>query len=229
MAREAANQASEEAVYFLDDLAVKEPQCESLAFTIFETLIRDTWQKTEAVVKKEVYNSWCHNGRNTMQILLLQLAENLASIRPPFSSSVEQLAERDNDFRNIFAWINHQSCCCNTNLFSDLAHEQDFLRNQLLILLPEERPPALDQTASPEMTSTCEVCFDQDVKRVQLTQECEHEGSVCLACLAQAITAQLDRKHWNELTCPLCPARLCSNTVERYAPEETIRRLVHQQ
>ncbi|KAL8877542.1 MAG: hypothetical protein Q9198_004460 [Flavoplaca austrocitrina] len=34
----------------------------------------------------------------------------------------------------------------------------------------------------------------------------------------------MERKRWNELTCPLCPAILDSNTVEKYAPEETVRR-----
>ncbi|KAL8921087.1 MAG: hypothetical protein Q9172_004209 [Xanthocarpia lactea] len=219
----AANQAFRTAVGFLDELAKREPQCESLAFNIFETLIRDTWQRTEAIVQEESYNTWCSKGRSIMQIFLQGLAEDLATVGQPFSASVQELARRDGGFRNAFAWINHHSCC-NFNPYSDLPHEQHFLLNQLLILSPDASPPVKDQVPPIEAISTCEVCFDQDAMQVRLTRDCEHEGGVCLACLAQAIAAQLDCKRWNELTCPLCPARLDSDTVEKYAPEETVQR-----
>ena len=209
---------------FLGDL-VRDTNCDSLAFVIFESLIKDIWRMTEAIVEEDSYNTWCPNGRNAMQGFLLVLADNLSSIRQPFSSSVEELARRDSGFRCIFAWISRQSCC-NTMPSSHLSHESHFLLNQILIFAPDEQPAFQIHSSALETTSTsiCDICFDQDAKQIQLTQECEHEGAVCLECLAHAIAAQLDCKRWNELTCPLCPAKLDSNTIERYASEETVQR-----
>ena len=204
---------------FLADL-VRDTHCVSFAFNIFDALIKDIWRMTEAIVEEGLYNTWCPNGRNALQGFLLVLADNLSNIRAPFSSSVEELARRDNGFRCIFAWIGRQSCC-NAIPSSHLSHESHFLLNQVLIFAPDEQPLFQDQNPS---TCTCDVCFDQDAKRIQLTQECEHGGAVCLECLAHAIAAQLDCKRWDELTCPLCPAKLDSNTIERYASEETVQR-----
>ena len=220
----AVSEASERAVSFLDDL-VQNTQCDSLAFMIFESLIKDISRIAEVIVEEGLYNTWCPNGRNAMQGFLLVLTDNLLSIRQPFSSTVEELARRDSGFRCIFAWIGRQSCC-NTIPCSHLSYEQHFLLNQILIFAPDEQPPFQNENPPLEMTSTCDVCFDQDAKQIQLAQECEHEGTVCLECLAQAIAAQLDCKRWNELTCPLCPAKLDSNTIERYASEETVQRLL---
>lgn len=219
----ASNQAFESAVSFLDDLAGREPQQESLAFNIFETLIKDAWQRTRTLAKEESYDTWCPNCQFTIQYFLQILLGNLSSIGLPFSTSVHELARRDTCFRNIFAWINRQSCC-NINPYSDLSDDQHFLLNLHLILSPDAQLPIQDQDFPLETTSPCEVCFDQDVKRLPLTRECEHEGGVCLDCLARAIAAQLDCKRWDELTCPLCPAKLDSNTVERYSSEETVQR-----
>lgn len=201
----------------MNDVADQDRQSDSLAFNIFETLIRTLGQKTDAIIEEHEYSAWCSNIQNAMQNFLLLLAENLSSIRQPFSPSVEELARRDSGLRDILAWFNRQSCC-NTTLSCDLPDEQQFLLNQLLILSPDEQP-SLQETIT-----TCEVCYDQDAKPRKLGPDCEHEGGVCLECLAKAITTQMERKRWNELTCPLCPAVLDSNTVEKYAPEETVRR-----
>ncbi|KAI4123424.1 MAG: hypothetical protein LQ341_007204, partial [Variospora aurantia] len=212
-----ANQTNKRAVNFLNDVAKQDPQCDdSLAFDIFEILIRTLGQKTDVIIEEDRYSTWCSNIRHAMQNFLLLLAENLSSIRQPFSPSVEELARRDSGVRDILAWFNRQSCC-NTTFSCDLPDEQHFLLNQLLILSPDEQP-SLQETIT-----TCEVCYDQDAKPRKLRPDCEHEGGVCLDCLAKAITTQMERKRWNELTCPLCPALLDSNTVEKYAPEETVR------
>ena len=177
----------------------------------------------EAIVEEASYNTWCPNGRNAMHGFLLVLADNLSNIRQPFSSSVEELARRDSGFRCVFSWISRRSCC-NAIPSSHLSNEQHFLLNQILIFAPDEQQPFHDGDARPETTSTCDVCFDQDAKQIRLTQDCEHLGAVCLECLAHAIAAQLDCKRWNEITCPLCPAKLDSNTIERYASEEAVQR-----
>ena len=209
---------------FLDDL-VQNTQCDSLAFMIFENLIKDISRIAEAIVDESLYNTWCSKGRDAVQGFLLVLADDLSNIKQPFSSSVEDLARRDRGFRCLFAWTSRQSCC-NTVPSSHLSSEQDFLRNQLLIFSSDEQPPFQNQSPPIEKTSTCDVCFDQAATQVQLTQECQHESAICLECLAQAIAAQLDSKHWNELTCPLCPAKMDSNTIEKYASEEAVQRLL---
>lgn len=158
-----------------------------------------------------------------MHACLSLLAKTLRSFGQPFSFSLDELAKRDNEFRWIFACLD-RLFCCNGNPFKDLPHEKDFLLTQLLILSPEEQTPFQEQDFAIKPASTCEVCFDQDAEQLRLTEECVHEGGVCLQCLAQAITAQLDLKRWNELTCPLCPAKLDSNAVEKYAPGETVQR-----
>lgn len=202
---------------------MRDPQCESLAFHIFEALIRSIREKTNVIIEENPYNAWCPNDRNAFHNFLLLLAENLSNIRQPFSCTVEDLARRDSGFRDTFAWLNRK-CCCNTDSSGVLPNEYHFLLNQLLILAPDESPPFQEQVRPLKTTRTCEICFDQDAKQNMLSEKCEHEGAVCLDCLAQAITAQLERKRWNELTCPLCPAILDSNTVEKYAPEETVQR-----
>ncbi|KAL8782966.1 MAG: hypothetical protein Q9213_004973 [Squamulea squamosa] len=217
VARLLAHEASEMAVSFLNDVAKRDTQCDSFAFYTFEALIRSLGQKTDIIHGQDYHNSWCRHLKITVREFLLLLAEDLSSIRQPFSSSVEDLARRDSSFRDIFAWFNSQSCS-NTTISCDLPDEHHFLLNQLLIFSPDEHPQ------HQQATSTCEICYDQDAEQNKLRPGCDHEGGVCLECLRKAITTQMERKRWNQLTCPLCPALLDSNTVERYAPEETVQR-----
>jgi hypothetical protein len=155
------------------------------------------------------------------------IAEELSTIREPLYVYVETLSRRDGDIRSLFSELNEQACC-GTRLIIGLPRDQRFLYYQLLSLAEDQQPPAQEVTSPPSIDPTCAVCWDRvavdEFIHSKLVNECEHEANVCRSCLAQSITAQLDVRRWNQLTCPLCPAKLDSNMVEKYAPTVTIQR-----
>ena len=80
----------------------------------------------------------------------------------------------------------------------------------------------------PSINPTCGVCWDQvavnDFVQGKVMPGCQHETNVCRSCLAQSITAQLESKLWNQLTCPLCTVRIDGNVIEKFATSQTISR-----
>ena len=158
-----------------------------------------------------------------MHTFLEDLTDYLTTVEHPFSTSIQALTRYDKRLRNILANLNRHSCC-NVNPYSNIPHERHYLQNQLLILSLDPEAPVRNQDPPPETKCTCQVCFDDDTRRFQVTRNCAHEGSVCLACLARHIAAQLECKRWNDLTCPLCPAKLDGDVVEKYGSKETVER-----
>ena len=90
---------------------------------------------------------------------------------------------------------------------------------------PRVRRPRL---SVPSTNSTCGVCWDRvavnDLVQGKVMPGCQHETNVCRSCLAQSITAQLESKLWNQLTCPLCTVRIDGTVVEKFATSDTISR-----
>ena len=91
-----------------------------------------------------------------------------------------------------------------------------------------EQASSTPRPSVPSTNSTCGVCWDQvavnDFVQGKVMPGCQHETNVCRSCLAQSITAQLESKLWNQLTCPLCTVRIDGNVVERFATSHTISR-----
>ncbi|KAG7006667.1 hypothetical protein G7Y79_00013g034390 [Physcia stellaris] len=198
----AANEAFQRAVSFLDNLAKRDPQCDSLAFNIYETLIRETWERTKAIVEEEIFNAWCPKGRNTLYNFLEELTDYLTAVEQPFSTSVEALARWDHGLRNNLAHLARQSCC-NVNPYRNLPHERHFLLNQLLILSPDPGAHAPSQDSSPENTSTCETYMINDT----LKDEPRYRKCLRASCPAGQIHEAGDAEPL--MTCRECGFRMC--------------------
>lgn len=74
----------------------------------------------------------------------------------------------------------------------------------------------------------CVVCMESlpvaDFPDRKITTQCQEVATICKACLASSITAQLDFKSWNQISCPLCLNLLESEDVKKFATEECVQR-----
>ena len=227
-ARYEALQACRTAVLFLGDLVGRQPTCYSPAFRIFEALVLHMMEELAGPdLTEATFDSCCSVLQCYLYLFAVHARGQLSTIREPFYYYVEALARRDRNLRELISTVNEISCHGKTLTFSQ-PRDQRFLYDQLLNITEEEQPSSRPRPSVPSTNPTCGVCWDQVAVDVfiqgKLMPECEHEANVCRSCLAQSITAQLDSKLWNQLTCPLCTIKIDGNVVERFAPSHTILR-----
>ena len=223
-----ALQACQTAVLFLGDLARRRPTCYSPAFRIFEALVLHMMEEFAGPEPTEAtFNSCCSVLRCYIYLFVVFARRQLLTIREPFYYYVEALARRDRNMRQLISTVNGIICHGKTLTFAQ-PRDQRFLYDQLLHITEDEQPSSRPRPPVPSTNPTCGVCWDQvavvDFIQGKLVPECDHEANVCRLCLAQSITAQLDSKLWNQLTCPLCTIRIDGNVVEKFAPSDTISR-----
>jgi len=58
----------------------------------------------------------------------------------------------------------------------------------------------------------------------KLTQECNHEPTVCNACLTRSIDLQIPEVEWDQVKCPECSTILLFEVVKRYASAHIFER-----
>jgi hypothetical protein len=71
---------------------------------------------------------------------------------------------------------------------------------------------------------TCSVCLEghyyRNFPRRRITADCNHEPTICLECLQQAIDSQIGSRTWDKLACPLCYKKLPFEAVKKYSSPE---------
>ena len=227
-ARYEALQACQTAVLFLGNLVRRQPTCYSPAFRIFEALVLHMMEELSGPdLTEATFDSCCSVLRCYLYLFAVFAQRQLSTIREPFYYYVEALARRDRNMRELVSTVNEISCHGKTLTFAQ-PRDQRFLYDQLLSITEDEQPSSRPRPSVPTTNPTCGVCWDQvavdDFIQGKLMPECEHEANICRSCLAQSITAQLESKLWNQLTCPLCTIRIDGNVVEKFAPSHTISR-----
>jgi hypothetical protein len=60
----------------------------------------------------------------------------------------------------------------------------------------------------------------------KLTQECNHEPTVCNACLTRSIDLQIPEVEWDQVKCPECSTILPFEVVKRHASPHMFERYV---
>ncbi len=74
----------------------------------------------------------------------------------------------------------------------------------------------------------CPICTEQHsilhFPQRPIRATCTHEASICLACISQAITAQMEMLMWDQLACPLCPALLTFEDLKAWAKGKDFER-----
>ena len=227
-ARYEALQACQIAVLFLGDLVRRQPTCYSPAFRIFEALES---HMMEELAGPDLIEATFNSCRSVLRCYLYLFADfarrQLLTIREPFYYYVESLAALDGNMRKLISAVNEISCHGKTLTFAQ-PRDQRFLFDQLLHITEDEQLSSTPRPSIPSTNPMCGVCWDQvaveDFTQGKLMLKYEHETNVFRSCLAQSITAQLDSKPWNQLTCPLCTIKIDGNIVEKFAPSYTISR-----
>lgn len=74
----------------------------------------------------------------------------------------------------------------------------------------------------------CSVCMESydgsHYSRKKLSVQCQHEHSICRACLSQSINAQIPEVAWDQVQCPECPEILAFATVKKWASKEAFEK-----
>ncbi len=74
----------------------------------------------------------------------------------------------------------------------------------------------------------CRICTEQQsilrFPQRTITAACTHEASICLACISQSITAQMETLMWDQLACPLCPVLLTFADMKAWAKGKDFER-----
>lgn len=75
----------------------------------------------------------------------------------------------------------------------------------------------------------CPICADEYPvssfpRQDTITESCTHPEKACLDCLEASIAAVVERGALHLLACPICPAKLTSREVERYASSQVYER-----
>ena len=58
----------------------------------------------------------------------------------------------------------------------------------------------------------------------RITEACNHDPLICLNCLAQSISSQIDSKIWSQIDCPTCKARLNYDDIKAFATDPVFQR-----
>lgn len=90
--------------------------------------------------------------------------------------------------------------------------------------LEEEAEANNDSKASQYCTVCLEHLVSTSFPTQKVTAACEHESTVCLECLSNHLTSQIQEKAWNEIQCPLCPQKLEQLDVRSFAKEDDFNR-----
>ena len=87
---------------------------------------------------------------------------------------------------------------------------------------PTARDPS---TGSKE---TCIACWEEltpeNAPRGTITSECAHGADFCRPCIALSISSQLQAKHWDRITCPVCEANMSDPNNREFAAPEILAR-----
>lgn len=77
-------------------------------------------------------------------------------------------------------------------------------------------------------TVECMICVEDFESRCfpksKITESCDHEPTVCKACLTKSIDSQIPDVDWNQFKCPQCRAVLPFDVVKKYASAEEFER-----
>ena len=74
---------------------------------------------------------------------------------------------------------------------------------------------------------SCSVCLESknmSLMTYKITSGCNHKPSICMACLGQWITAELETELWDRIKCPECPKPLQFADVKRNASRSVFKR-----
>jgi len=86
----------------------------------------------------------------------------------------------------------------------------------------------LTTTSSRLPRQKCLICTEQQsilhFPQRPITATCTHEASICLGCISQSITAQMETLMWDQLACPLCPALLTFADMKAWAKGKDFER-----
>lgn len=74
----------------------------------------------------------------------------------------------------------------------------------------------------------CSVCMESlagyQFPQKKLAITCVHEPSICLACLQESLSEQIEDKPWDQIACPECPERLAFEVVKEFATKDAFER-----
>jgi len=74
----------------------------------------------------------------------------------------------------------------------------------------------------------CPICTEQQsilhYPQRPITAACAHEANICLGCVSQSITAQMETLMWDQLACPLCAALLTFADMKMWAKGKDFER-----
>lgn len=75
----------------------------------------------------------------------------------------------------------------------------------------------------------CQVCDEEKhidlYPQISTGSDCQCLSDVCLVCMMQHLTSQIESKEWREgsLTCPMCNRPLVPQEIEEYADSYTFK------
>ena len=241
--RSRALDVSSQAQLFLRQFAQQNPFRCTAAFEAFEDVVISTTESLRSLnIDELAFSQVCTSLRWSLYSLLGHACILLDQVRPPFYLEDPVLVHDTREFRKLFDTSNGLSCCGFTINIEALPYAGTEITlspvlddDDVPLLIPsglrgiDNTEPWHTEPCAEE--ASCSVCMELlsfgCFPDRNITAHCNHPPTVCLNCLALAITSQLDTKAWDRLVCPLCSTRLESGDVERFAPGETIARYSH--
>ena len=232
---------SSRAQFFLHQFAQQNPFRCTAAFEAFEDVVISTGESLRSLnIDETTFSRACMSLRWNLYSLLGRACILLIQVQPPFSVEDNVLVRTTREFRKLFDKYNELSCCGLTITIESLPYAGT---ETTLSPVPddEDTPSALETRRGIDMTDpwhmgscaeevSCSICMELlSLGRFpdrHITSHCNHPPTICLDCLAQAITSELDNKAWDRLTCPLCSSKMESWDIEKFAPVETVTRYV---
>jgi hypothetical protein len=115
---------------------------------------------------------------------------------------------------------------------SRIGHYRIRAEEELIRLRPSSRQHKHHHQPESEVNEEkeCVVCTDtrplhKFPSRLPTTA-CKHGIDVCRKCLRTWIASEFDSKIWNEINCPICPARMQYRDMWEFAPKDVVKRYV---
>jgi hypothetical protein len=115
---------------------------------------------------------------------------------------------------------------------SRIGHYRIRAEEELIRLRPTSRQHKLHHEPASKITEQkeCVVCSDtrplQKFPSRPPTAACKHDCDVCRRCLRTWIASEFSTKMWNEIDCPVCPARMRYRDIWEFAPKDVAKRYV---
>jgi hypothetical protein len=139
-------------------------------------------------------------------------------------------ARSKNEGKAIFE-RKHRSKDVPTKL-SRIGHYRIRAEEELIRLRPTSRQHKHHHQPESEVNEEkeCVVCADtrplhKFPSRLPTTA-CKHGIDVCRKCLRTWIASEFDSKTWDEINCPICPARMLYRDMWEFAPKDVVKRYV---